>query len=129
MPGLMNRGLINVLIPVRTSSARSSAKQAVLSMRGRRCGRCQRRGDVEAVHPLRRGAAEAMEAIVHGDRKTSRLVGRMIDEVALPEGCYISALVRQGSGQAQVTASFTPPALPRPPMRTWNPRITGCSCT
>ena len=56
-----------------------------------------RRGDVEAVHPLRRGAAEAMEAIVHGDRKTSRLVGRMIDEVALPEGCYISARVRQGS--------------------------------
>ena len=53
-----------------------------------------RRGDIEAVHPLRRGKVEALEAIVHGDRKTSRLVGRMIQDVDLPQGCYISAIVR-----------------------------------
>ncbi|MBC7938618.1 MAG: Trk system potassium transporter TrkA, partial [Chitinophagaceae bacterium] len=43
-----------------------------------------RRGDVQAVHSLRRGAAEALEAIVRGDRKTCRMAGRRIDEVGLP---------------------------------------------
>jgi trk system potassium uptake protein TrkA len=53
-----------------------------------------RRGDVEAVHSLRRGAAEALEAIVRGDRKTSRMVGRRIDEVGLPKGAQVGAIVR-----------------------------------
>ena len=37
-----------------------------------------RRGDVAAVHSLRRGAAEALEGVVRGDAKTSQLVGRRI---------------------------------------------------
>jgi trk system potassium uptake protein TrkA len=53
-----------------------------------------RRGDVVAVHSLRRGAAEAIEAIAHGDRHTSKVVGRRICEVALPKGATIGALVR-----------------------------------
>ncbi|MDZ7749081.1 MAG: Trk system potassium transporter TrkA [Halofilum sp. (in: g-proteobacteria)] len=53
-----------------------------------------RRGDVVAVHSLRRGAAEAIEAIAHGDRHTSKVVGRRIGEVALPKGATIGALVR-----------------------------------
>ncbi|HEX9626495.1 MAG TPA: Trk system potassium transporter TrkA [Acidiferrobacterales bacterium] len=53
-----------------------------------------RRGDVVAVHSLRRGAAEAIEVIAHGDRNTSRVVGRRIDELALPEGTIIGALAR-----------------------------------
>lgn len=53
-----------------------------------------RRGDVEAVHSLRRGAAEALEAIVRGDRKTSRLAGRRIEEIGLPAGAHIGAIVR-----------------------------------
>ena len=53
-----------------------------------------RRGDVEAVHSLRRGAAEAMEAIVRGDRKTCKMAGRRIDEVGLPEGAQVGAIVR-----------------------------------
>ena len=53
-----------------------------------------RRGDVEAVHSLRRGAAEAMEAIVRGDRKTCKMAGRRIDEVKLPEGAQVGAIVR-----------------------------------
>lgn len=56
-----------------------------------------RRGDVVAVHPLRRGAAEAIEAIVHGDKNTSKLVGRTIDNVELPRGVYISTIVREGA--------------------------------
>ena len=42
-----------------------------------------RRGDVEAVYSLRRGAAEALEAVAHGDRKSSKVVGRRIDELPL----------------------------------------------
>ena len=53
-----------------------------------------RRGDVEAVHSLRRGAAEALEAIVRGDRKTCRMAGRRVDEVGLPQGAQVGAIVR-----------------------------------
>jgi trk system potassium uptake protein TrkA len=53
-----------------------------------------RRGDVAAVHSLRRGAAEAIEAVAHGDSKTSRVVGRTVDEIKLPPGTTIGALVR-----------------------------------
>jgi len=53
-----------------------------------------RRGDVVAVHALRRGAAEAIEAIAHGDAKVSKVVGRTIDELKLPKGVSIGAVVR-----------------------------------
>jgi trk system potassium uptake protein TrkA len=53
-----------------------------------------RRGDVVAVHSLRRGAAEAIEAVAHGDASTSRVVGRAIQEISLPRGTTIGAIVR-----------------------------------
>jgi len=53
-----------------------------------------RRGDIVAVHSLRRGAAEALEVIAHGDKKSSLVVGRRIDEIDLPPGTTIGALVR-----------------------------------
>lgn len=53
-----------------------------------------RRGDVVAVHSLRRGMAEALEAIAHGDRETSLVVGRSIAELPLGEGTIIGAVVR-----------------------------------
>ncbi len=53
-----------------------------------------RRGDVEAVHSLRRGAAEALEAIVRGDHKTCKMAGRRIEEVGLPKGAQVGAIVR-----------------------------------
>ncbi|MDT8398393.1 MAG: Trk system potassium transporter TrkA [Pseudomonadales bacterium] len=56
-----------------------------------------RRGDVVNVHSLRRGAAEAMEAIAHGDKSTSKVVGRAIEDIKLPEGTTIGAIVRNGS--------------------------------
>jgi trk system potassium uptake protein TrkA len=55
-----------------------------------------RQGDVAAVHSLRRGAAEALELIAHGDRQSSRVVGRRIDEIDLPKGATIGAIVRNG---------------------------------
>ncbi len=53
-----------------------------------------RRGDVVRVHSLRRGAAEALEAIVHGDRSTSKVIGRRLEEIRLPEGTLIGCIVR-----------------------------------
>ena len=54
-----------------------------------------RRGDCVAVHSLRRGAAEALELIAHGDYKSSRVVGRRVEEINLPKGATIGAIVRQ----------------------------------
>jgi len=54
-----------------------------------------RRGDVVVVHSLRRGAAEAIEAVAHGDNKTSKVVGRAIQEIKLPPGANIGAIVRK----------------------------------
>lgn len=53
-----------------------------------------RRGDVVAVHSLRRGAAEAIEAIAHGDERTSKVIGKRIEDIDLPEGATIGAIVR-----------------------------------
>ena len=53
-----------------------------------------RRGDVVAVHSLRRGAAEALEAVVHGDRESCKLTDRRVDEIDLPPGTTIGAVVR-----------------------------------
>ncbi len=55
-----------------------------------------RQGDVAAVHSLRRGAAEALELVAHGDRQSSQVVGRRIDEIDLPKGATIGAIVRSG---------------------------------
>ena len=55
-----------------------------------------RRGDVVAVHSVRRGRAEALELIAHGDRKTSRVVGKRIREIDLPPGASIVGLIRDG---------------------------------
>ena len=53
-----------------------------------------RRGDVVQVHSLRRGAAEAIEAIIHGDQRSSRVVGKRVEDIALPESAKIGCIVR-----------------------------------
>ena len=53
-----------------------------------------RRGDVVRVHALRRGAAEAIEAVARGEAHNSRVVGREVGEIMLPEGAAIGAIVR-----------------------------------
>jgi len=53
-----------------------------------------RRGDVVAVHSLRRGAAEALELVAHGDASSSKVVGRKIADIKLPKGATIGAIVR-----------------------------------
>lgn len=53
-----------------------------------------RHRDVVRVHSLRRGAAEALEVIVHGNQWTSRVVGKCREEIRLPDGASIGAIVR-----------------------------------
>ncbi len=53
-----------------------------------------RRGDMAVVHSLRRGAAEALEIVVHGDAGNSKVVGRRMEEIKLPEGATIGAIIR-----------------------------------
>ena len=50
-----------------------------------------RQGDVVVAHSLRRGAAEATEAIVHTD---SKVVGKAIEKIKMPRGTSIGAIVR-----------------------------------
>ena len=61
-----------------------------------------RRGDVAAVHSLRRGAAEALEGIARGDIKTSKLVGRRVEEIQLPPGVSMGAIVRGEGKKSEV---------------------------
>ena len=56
-----------------------------------------RRGDIGNVHSLRRGAAEAIELTAHGDTKSSKVVGRRLDELKLPPGVTVGAILRGDS--------------------------------
>lgn len=53
-----------------------------------------RRGDVVKVHSLKRGTAEAIEAVAHGTSESSKVVGKKVEEIDLPRGAAIIALVR-----------------------------------
>ncbi len=53
-----------------------------------------RRGDVVSVHSLRRGAAEVIEAIAHGNSENSKVVGKTVEQIKLPEGTTIGAIIR-----------------------------------
>ncbi len=57
-----------------------------------------RRGDVVVAHSLRRGAAEALEIVAHGDARTSRVIGKRIEQIELPRGVTIGAVIR-GKGE------------------------------
>jgi len=60
-----------------------------------------RRGDCAVVHALRRGAAEALELVAHGDPESSRVVGRTIEQLELPRGVTIGAIVRKSRAPAK----------------------------
>jgi trk system potassium uptake protein TrkA len=53
-----------------------------------------RRGDVVRVHSLRRGAAEAIEVVMHGDTDSSKVIGRRVEDITLPQGTTLGAVVR-----------------------------------
>ena len=53
-----------------------------------------RHGDIVSVHALRKGAAEVLEVVAHGDHKTSRVVGRTLKKLKLPPGSTVCAVVK-----------------------------------
>ncbi len=61
-----------------------------------------RRGDVVAVHSLRRGDAEAIEGVARGDARTSKLVGRRVEQIALPPGARFGVIVRGPDDDCEV---------------------------
>jgi trk system potassium uptake protein len=54
-----------------------------------------RRGDIVAAHRLRGGLAEVLEMVAHGDKKSSKVVGRRVAEMGLPKGASVGAIVRK----------------------------------
>lgn len=53
-----------------------------------------RKGDTVKVATLRKGAAEAMEVIVHGSENTSQIIGKQISEVEWPSDITIGCIIR-----------------------------------
>ncbi|MBP8840447.1 MAG: Trk system potassium transporter TrkA [Giesbergeria sp.] len=81
-----------------------------------------RRGDVQAVHSLRRGVAEALEIVARGDRKSSRVIGRKVSDLRLPENVHMGLIVRGLPDNAtpvtpptEASAQLPPPLPPPPP--------------
>ena len=89
---LINRGVFADLVQGNSIDVAISPAQTTIGTLLARV----RRGDVVAVHSLRRGAAEAIEAIAHGDRDTSRVIGREVGAILLPPDTTITTLVRDG---------------------------------
>lgn len=75
-----------------------------------------RQGDVQAVHSLRRGVAEALELVVRGDRKNSKVVGRKVSDLALPHEVHIGLIVRglpESASDVQAVATEPEVIIPR----------------
>jgi trk system potassium uptake protein len=88
---LINRGsYVNLLQSGQIDIAISPAQATIGTLLAR-----VRRGDCAAVHSLRRGAAESLELVAHGDASSSKVVGRRVEEIDLPKGTTIGAIVRR----------------------------------
>jgi trk system potassium uptake protein TrkA len=97
--GLVQGGLVDVVI----SPAQASIGVLLTHVR---------RGDVVAVHSLRRGAAEALEIIAHGKRANSKVIGRTVGEIPLPEGVTINAIVRDIPGTEAEPSQYREVLIP-----------------
>ncbi|MCX7117013.1 MAG: Trk system potassium transporter TrkA [Legionellales bacterium] len=53
-----------------------------------------RRGNMVKVHRLQNDEAEAIELVVSGDERTSKVIGRRLNDINLPKSCFIAAIVR-----------------------------------
>ena len=87
---LINRAAYGELVEGSTIDIAVSPQQVTLSALLTHI----RQGTMVRVHSLRRGAAEAIEAVALGDRRTSRVIGRAVEEIELPPGTTIGGIVR-----------------------------------
>lgn len=53
-----------------------------------------RKGDTVASHTLKHSDAEVIELVVHGDARSSKVVGRSLSQVRLPSGVMVSTILR-----------------------------------
>lgn len=54
-----------------------------------------RQGDTVKAFTLRRGAAEALEIIVHGSENTSKVIGRRLIDIDWPQDITIGCIIRE----------------------------------
>ncbi|HET7845021.1 MAG TPA: Trk system potassium transporter TrkA [Xanthomonadales bacterium] len=87
---LINRAAYGELVEGSTIDIAVSPQQVTLSALLTHI----RQGTMVRVHSLRRGAAEAIEAVALGDRRTSRVIGRAVEEIEMPPGATIGGIVR-----------------------------------
>jgi trk system potassium uptake protein len=87
---LIKRGVYVDLVESSHIDIAISPQQATIS----RILRYVRRGDIHNVHSLRKGAAEAIEIVAHGDAGSSRVVGRAIRDLPISSDIMIGAIVR-----------------------------------
>ena len=86
-----------------------------------------RQGDVQAVHSLRSGVAEALEIVARGDAKTSRVVGRAVQDIKLPRDAQFGLILRGLPDLLQVAPDgdgddAAPPPAPPPAPQVIVPR-------
>ncbi|MDO9805699.1 Trk system potassium transporter TrkA [Glaesserella parasuis] len=53
-----------------------------------------RKGDIVHVASFKQGLMEGIEVIAHGDKESSKVVGRKISELKLPQGAIVGAIMR-----------------------------------
>ena len=53
-----------------------------------------RKGDTVATHTLKHSDAEVIELVVHGDARSSKVVGRPLSQIRLPPGVMVSMILR-----------------------------------
>lgn len=88
---LVNRRVYGELIEGSKIDVTVSQTQAALD----ELVRFVRRGDVTAAYTLRHGIAEALEIVAHGGKENSKVVGRPLSKIKLPEGCRFAAVLRE----------------------------------
>ncbi|WGE35563.1 Trk system potassium transporter TrkA [Actinobacillus genomosp. 1] len=88
---LVQRNAYLHLIQGGTIDIALSPKQATISALSSHV----RKGDIVQVASLKQGQAECIEVIAHGDKESSKVVGRAVRELKLPQGAVVGAIVRR----------------------------------
>lgn len=64
-----------------------------------------RQGDVLSAHSLRRGGAEILEIVAHGTEKSSKVIGKKLQDIRMPSNATLGCIIREVNGQLDVFMS------------------------
>ncbi len=70
-----------------------------------------RQGDVMSAHTLRRGGAEVLEIVAHGSEKNSKVIGKNIKDIKLPDGATVGAVIRKDGKISDIFMSNEEPVI------------------